>query len=99
MNRILTFPGRGADTRADLPDDIKTQVEDMAMKVGALLAQVKNLEQQMCMIAAAGQINGAAGNPNDQFDQQMRGMSKTLEKGWLQLADALGMGPDAGIAG
>lgn len=97
MAKILTFPGRGADTRADLPDEIKTQVEDAAMKVGALLTQVKNLEQQICMIAAAGQINIAAGNPNEQFDQQMRGMQKTMEKGWLQLADALGMGPDAGI--
>lgn len=92
----IVFPGSvTADTRANLPDGIKNEVENTAMQVGAMLAQVKNMEQQMCMIAAAGQINRAAGNPNEQFDQQMKAMERTLEKGWLQLADALGMGPDA----
>lgn len=95
MAKILTFPGHGVDSRTNLPDEIKNQLEEQAMNVGALLNQVKNLEQQIVMIFAAGQINVAAGNPNEQFDKQMEAMNRTLEKGWLQLADALGMSPDA----
>ncbi len=90
MGKILHFPG-AADTRPDLPDEIKDKVEQQAMHVGALLAQVKNIEQQMVMIAAGNKIGVAAGQPNQQLDAQFRQMENVLEKGWLQLADALGI--------
>ena len=90
MAKILKFGGV-ADTRPDLPDDVKQRIEQQAMEVGALLAQVKNIEQQMVMMAAGSRIGTAAGKPNQQLDEQFRQMGTVLEKGWLQLADALGM--------
>lgn len=83
-----------ADQRKPLDAGVKEQVRGIATEAMSLLQQINGMEQQVEQLKAAYAINATIGNQQqatDQIEQQMRMLDTAINKGWLLLADKLGM--------